>query len=644
MARFRPQLSNAQPIATAPPDLVHVGQIIDELMQPVHFFVAPGLRLHWTMARAEELPWEFFQGRLLDANQTRQRRRFLSWHITEERAGEPLLAVRLDPNLATAYVTRGILCHAWEAYDAGGGVMLSREAQRWTRELVGAAELAQFPDTDELRDELVCLIWQAIVGTSRLPLHSIEAPLPAFSLGQLHYFYRPRAQDAGPIDSWQVLLDGTQHPSLSARERARLLEAVLRHIGLDDVPAVAAQFRERPDLAQQLMRIVFNEISLSPYTGFVPNALALVRSLGLPRSEYADFLARLLQQLGRHLTAYDLVTFHHRGANYPDALLLDAMLTDYLALIESAPDLFLGDDANSRLRRRALRQACVLRRHYEGHLVPDQPTSPGENARVLPSPHCRVAEEQLLQPHRRTRRLFADDALGNRLGLEARRVLRKSLLDLDCAAERSELGMGLFIDRPLGFARASAEPDQTPLLAHEAFSLSIARQRLQELVRLAGELPLDLPAEFIETVAEALQNAPVPGLAAHSLAEPARPAAALNDVRRVADDFMIVRTLPGGLRELMRLFDFGPLASVCSIHDPCWREGELPRVAAMIHTPRGPALGFFGDDYRCRLEAVADISAGFLCRAGVEVPRLGLRIVAVEGADAAHLGIRLPRK
>ena len=41
---------------------------------------------------------------------------------------------------------------------------------------------------------------QAVVGTSRLPLTSVEAPLPAFTFGQLAYFYR---SDAGtePIRS-----------------------------------------------------------------------------------------------------------------------------------------------------------------------------------------------------------------------------------------------------------------------------------------------------------------------------------------------------------------------------------------------------------------------------------------------------------
>src|SRR4029077_11042057 len=134
-----------------------------------------------------------------------------------------------------------------------------------------------------------------------------------------------------------------------------------------------------------LMRTMFNEVSLSPWTDFVERALAFVRRLveggHLTVAAHVDFLVYGLRQLGRHLTAYDLVTFHHRGANYPDALLLDLVVKEYLRLIELSPELFaLEAGDRGRLRRRALRQGWMLRRHYEGHLVPDAPTSPGENA------------------------------------------------------------------------------------------------------------------------------------------------------------------------------------------------------------------------------------------------------------------------
>ena len=73
-----------------------------------------------------------------------------------------------------------------------------------------------------------------------------------------------------------------------------------------------------------------------------------------------DFLGWLLRQLGRHLTAYDLVVFHHRGANYPDALVLDAVLKAYLIRIERRPELFLDDTRDDETARKASGFAVAL--------------------------------------------------------------------------------------------------------------------------------------------------------------------------------------------------------------------------------------------------------------------------------------------
>src|SRR5262249_22729605 len=151
------------------------------------------------------------------------------------------------------------------------------------------------------------------------------------------------------------------------------------------------------------------------YTDFVDKTLAflreLVRTSDISLEQYVDFLGWLLRQIGRHLTAYDLVKFHHRGANYPDALLLDAVLKEYFHLIELEPGLFESGEA-SRVRRRALRQGCLLRVHYEGLPVPDHPSSPGENARVLPPPYDeRIPDEQFVDPSQRTRKLYDADPL-----------------------------------------------------------------------------------------------------------------------------------------------------------------------------------------------------------------------------------------
>jgi hypothetical protein len=342
-------------------------------------------------------------------------------------------------------------------------------------------------------------------------------------------------------------------------------------------------------------------------------------AVGAPLEEHIDFCAHLLNKLHRHLTAYDLVTFHHRGANYPDALLLDAVLRAYLGLTEFAEQ-FHGDEPKMRRRRRALRQACLLRRHYQGHLVPDLPTSPGENARVLPASHPRVPEEQLTQVVRRRRQLFAEEPLGDLLNENARSVLAASVRDLAHPEECVELGLGVFIDRPLGYGKAPAEPDQTPMLAHEAFSPSIARRRRGELQKLCAELGLAV------AIPEFTQAWPR-GLLHQELAECPRPVAALTDVRRVANDFLILRTLPRGLKTLTDRIDWRPLLERFRL---AFLAERKIRLLVQSASANGQAvLAVYDDRLHRRLEFVVDASHGFTRRAGIELPKAGLRVVKV---------------
>src|SRR5262249_42187553 len=157
------------------------------------------------------------------------------------------------------------------------------------------------------------------------------------------------------------------------------------------------------------------------------------------------------------------------------------------------PGLFLlrslDDDETykkKRLRRRALRQAWILRRSYEGHLVPDEPSSPGENVRVLPIPHVRVAEEQIVNPVNRTKRLYQDDPLDSRRGSNIDKALVQSIDDLHHCAELRELGTAIFLDRPLGGCKNLTEPDGTILFSYVAFSHSVAYARLHEIHLLLG--------------------------------------------------------------------------------------------------------------------------------------------------------------
>src|SRR5258708_10909918 len=124
-------------------------------------------------------------------------------------------------------------------------------------------------------------------------------------------------------------------------------------------------------------------------------------------------------------------------------MLLDAALKAYLKMAVAMPALFLPantDDERKRIRLRALRQGWLLRRFYEGLPVPDAPTSPGENNRVLPPPHVRVPEEQF-EPEKRTRRLYENDPLALDKEIPLLMAFR---VDLPRPTELRELGMAIF--------------------------------------------------------------------------------------------------------------------------------------------------------------------------------------------------------
>lgn len=628
----------APPWPAAPLDDASIASLLTRLLQPAHFVVAAPLRFQWQSDVAQTIPWELHHGRLLDVSQTRRQETFRSWTMTSVVDGvaatEPTIALHWQASERVVHVVRGLLCHVQDAYDAGGNVILTRDAARWTRELVATVRLDDFTDLGSLADELMGCLWLAVIGTSRLPLTSLEAPLPDFVLGRLTYVYR--GPDASPeaMCDWRELLVKAPWDRMSRREQAKTLEFALRGMAPGTAHELASAFSARADgpHMRRLLKLVFNEVSLSPYTGFVDAALAFAASLvqqgGWSAADEVDFLGWLLRQIGRHLTAYDLVVFHHRGANYPDALLLDAVLTRYLTVIDEVPELFMGDSPHARLRRRALRQACLLRRGYQGHPVPDAPTSPGENTRVLPPPFTRVPDEQILNPGKRVRRLFKGVPLAGRLSDVAGHVLALSLGDLGHAAELAELGTAVFIDRPFGLGKAATAPDQTLLIAHEAFSAAIAQRRIGELRVLVEELKIE-PSPWDAGLTERLQERPpASGLALELLGDLGRPVASLADARRVSGDFVLTRTL--GLRtgalstgSFFDVFDWRPVWQRFALEEfrrnVHWlvrlKLGADPGVLALLDSHAVPRILFESDP-----------GAGYECRGGIEFPRAGLRV------------------
>ncbi|MCS7046215.1 MAG: hypothetical protein NZO58_07655 [Gemmataceae bacterium] len=631
-----------------------------DLFRPCHWYVGPSLSVAFETEVAEDVPWEVYQGRLLMPEHARQRRRFTAWNLVQQTdagpADLPLVSLKFDSAARMIHVVRGILSYVWQNQREETHIVAGTEVPRWVAELVGSVGVLEVDDLDELRDQLTCLLWQAVVGTSRLPLTSLEAPLPAFVFGQLTYLYRPAATDNQPLTDWRQLIELGWQSELGQGESAKLLELILRAARPAELPDTSQRIVSRwrvlgrsPAELRQLLQVVFNDVSLSPWTNFVPNCLALLRGLvahGVwTTADEIDFLAWLLQKLCRHLTAYDLVTFHHRGANYPDALLLDAALKRYLQLLGAEPGSEEGAGP-ARRRRRALRQALLARHAYHGHAVPDAPTSPGENIRVLPAPWGRVDDEQVWHPQRRRKFLFAEEPLAKLLGLGHRRAFGRSLDDLAHREELLELGLATFIDRPFGVGKERLEPDQTPLLAHEAFSPRIAQRNLDRLASLAAELGVPLPSAW-ESWQRDLEEAAewVPGVPILAVASLERPVAALADARRASDDFIVLRTLPGSRRLLRTCFDWSVLerrfqlqrlwsgATFRCLRLVCGTDQSVVVISADVDAGRGAQSG-------PRLLLEADPGLGYRNRGGLELPVAGLRIWAVRDDNGADHDLR----
>jgi hypothetical protein len=634
-------------------DLQEIYTTLQDAFLPCHFLVGQDSQWEWDPGISEVLVWEIYRGRLLDAAATRQESQFRSWNLYKvqngKRSVEPVLSVKVAHETRLLHVTRGIFIYVWEGYDAGSKVFLSRESPKWARELVGSIDLARCSNVMELRDELIRLLFHAIVGTSRLPLNSLEAPLPDFSFGQLTYCYRTRVdsgQAAGnPVEAGPNVVGTFLHRELNPLELVKLLEFLLRATPQDHLPQLANSFGKRwSELFPQesllaLLRGLFNQVSLTPWTDFVPRALGFLTALELceflSSAAHIDFLCWLVRHVGRHLTAYDLKVFHHRGANYPDALLLEALLRSLLKSAEQQPKFFQGltEEAvelrSTLLRRRALRQGWLLRRFYEGLLVPESPTSMGENVRILPLPHVRVPVEQIEDPTKRPRKLFHGNPLPlpNEGALGA--IARQCIEDLRDQAELRELGMALFIDRPFSHAKTPGEPDTSLILSYEAFIPSLALERLNFLRKEAAWC---LGGQDWEALAERLKKLPVEGIPLEQQSRLTLPGiASLTDALRVAPDIILVRTTANTLADFLSSWEwFG----VEPIRERIVK--GLGKSALILMRPGSPAgpLNFeiYDGRYRRRVELRIHVER----ESGLASPEAGMEIVRIWEENSPH--------
>ncbi|HEV3136819.1 MAG TPA: hypothetical protein VGZ26_02925, partial [Pirellulales bacterium] len=214
---------------------------IEEVFGPRHFFVAKPNRLRVEHVAFQRLPWEIFRGNLLDPSHTRETAEFEAWNLFldtgDEPGGAPLISIKWQPARQQLFIVRQILSHGFEAYEDPPGVILSRPVQKWLAELAGTIEIEHF-DSDTLRAELAGHVFRAVIGSSRLPITSIESPLPAFSLGQLAYLSN-RSDSCEAQSDPLAFLRSALVQNCKTIEQVKALEVALRAIENREVPRLA---------------------------------------------------------------------------------------------------------------------------------------------------------------------------------------------------------------------------------------------------------------------------------------------------------------------------------------------------------------------------------------------------------------------
>jgi hypothetical protein len=185
--------------------------------------------------------------------------------------------------------------------------------------------------------------------------------------------------------------------------------------------------------------------------------------------------------------------------------------------------------------------------------------------------------------------LFAGDAIENYLDGTPRDVLEKSVSDLAHESELRELGMATFLDRPLGIGKQAGQNDRTPLLTYEAFSASIARQRLAALAEQPG---CSAAGGLLERWRDC--QAMAHGYTGHQGRFPTRLGVpCLEDANLAASNFVFLRTTRSSLDEFLRHFDWRGLRATLP-EDCAWltqgRDVFLIRVAPCVPASGQPLM------------------------------------------------------
>ena len=199
---------------------------IDDVLRPHRFPRCAGVAPAGRHVPRETIAWEVFRGHLLDSSKNCANGRPLKRGMFLEPAAQasgsdsaaaPLISLKFDATDRRLFVVRHILVHAWEAYEPTPGVIDSRPVQKWAAELVGTIDRGGKKTTARICATRLATLWAlALIGTSKLPITSLETPLPAFSLGKIMYFQGVEPA-ASPHTDVAQLLTGAIHVFIPER-------------------------------------------------------------------------------------------------------------------------------------------------------------------------------------------------------------------------------------------------------------------------------------------------------------------------------------------------------------------------------------------------------------------------------------------
>ncbi len=574
--------------------------IIASVLRPDGFFVKPPSRWACSLIQAETRRWELFRGQLLDPNHTRETATFTAWHVQLSPADRltqgPILSLRLAPEPPhRVYVTRSFAAFGQTTYMEHGAIH-AQPAEKWHEELVGVWDTDVDASPEAHAQALQAYVEQGLVGTSRLPITSVESPHPLYLLGRLAYLPGPAGATsthaAEPISRPAELLARLQQANSSA-SKARLLDFLFRTASAEECLPLYQTDLMSID-AWPVWQSFFQRLALNHGRHLLDRLMSCLRD-GCTPALRERIVSRYLIGLVRHLSAFDLKRFHGQGSNYPDALFLDALLKAGLRSTTDAT----GRSADPCLpdQQRAFRQGWMMRKELEGLSVPAEPLSPGDQMRVWSTD----AEEPPGEPRPRLR-LFASEPAEDLLDDAARESLRQAVVKLSQPEELFELGRATFLDRPLGLYKQQQRvfQDRTPLFSYQSWSQRLTRQRLHDWRRWGW-----LDGSTLERLLALVNDLSPKGVPATAVALPQpRPGVVgLEDVLLAQPDFIFIRSTRSSLADLLNGYDFTPLdrhpASlgawlnspdcVLILRTPLKEQGDPPRSLLTAYDARGSA-------------------------------------------------------